>query len=240
MPTFDQASFLPRALDSLRAQTFAEWELVIVDDGAQDGTRAALAPYLADARVRSYRLNRNRGLGVALNQALARARADTIAYLPSDDVFHADHLATLVAPSTAVPTRSWRTRACGTTTTARRPGPIDGYPLQLVQVMHRRTDDRWLEREELVTDDLERMFWSNLRPRGEFVGTGRISCEWVDHPHQGHKVIREPVGGINTYRVRYGVRHPLRFHTTVGNRIDEVEHYRRFRDRPATPPAADG
>ncbi len=53
-------------------------------------------------------------------------------------------------------------------------------------------------------------------------------------------MIREPEGGINPYRVRFRVEEPLRFHTTVGNRIDEVEHYRRFRERPGTPPTADG
>ncbi|HEX8199412.1 MAG TPA: glycosyltransferase family 2 protein, partial [Isosphaeraceae bacterium] len=240
MPTFEQAAFVPRALDSLRAQTLAEWELIVVDDASKDGTRDAIAPFLADTRIRYYLNGRNRGLGVALNQALARARADYVAYLPSDDVYHADHLATLIAVLDAHPAAVLAYAGVRHHYNRSAPGPIDGHSLQLVQVMHRRTDDRWLEREELVTDDLDRMFWSKLRPRGGFVGTGRVSCEWVDHPHQGHKVIREPVGGINTYRVRYGVRHPLRFHTTVGNRIDEVEHYRRFRERPATPPAADG
>ena len=62
----------------------------------------------------------------------------------------------------------------------------------------------------------------------------------MDHPLQRHKVVREPLGGLNPYRARYGVAHPLRFHTTVGNAIDEVEHYRRFRERPGTPPAPDG
>ena len=113
-------------------------------------------------------------------------------------------------------------------------------PLQLVQVLHRRSADRWVERLELVTDDLDVMMWSKLARRGGFVGTGRRSCQWVDHPLQWHKVVREPLGGINPYRTRYRVQHPLRFQSTVGNRIDEVETYRRFRDRPDTPAAADG
>ena len=75
---------------------------------------------------------------------------------------------------------------------------------------------------------------------GDFAATGAVTCEWVDHPHQRHKIIREPIGGINPYRQRYGVAEPLRFHTSVGNRIDEVAQYRRFRERPATPRAADG
>jgi len=115
-------------------------------------------------------------------------------------------------------------------------GKIDGYPLQLVQVLHRRTEDRWIERDELVTDDLERMFWSKLRRRGRFVTSGEVTCEWVDHPTQRHKLIREQVGGINPYRVRYRVRAPLRFHSTAGNFIDETAQYAAVR-RPAVPSA---
>jgi hypothetical protein len=112
--------------------------------------------------------------------------------------------------------------------------------LQLVQTMHRRSDDRWLERSELTTDDLERMLWSRLRARGAAAGTGLASCEWVDHPGQRHKLLREPIGGINPYRLYCDVREPMRFHSTEGNFIDEVERFAQFRDRRDTPMAADG
>ncbi len=249
MPTFAQAAFIGRALDSLGAQTLGDWELVVVDDGSPDDTRAALAPYLADPRVRYERLADNRGLGAALNRALALARAPLVAYLPSDDVYYPDHLAALVAllaadPATALAyagvKNEYRVPGKGVLRDGTSTGQIPDYPLQLVQVAHRRTDDRWVEREELVTDDLDRMYWARLRARGAFVGTGRISCEWVDHPRQRHKIIREPLGGLNPYRSYYGVKAPLRFHSTQGNEIDEVAHYRRFRERPDTPRAADG
>jgi glycosyltransferase involved in cell wall biosynthesis len=240
MPTFDQGHFIRRALDSLYAQTLTDWELVIVDDGSPDETCDVIRPYLADARIHYHRFPYNRGLGVALNYALTHACAPLIAYLPSDDVYYADHLLTLVdcleGHTDAVLAYSGVRHHYNRSS----PRQIEGYPLQLVQAMHRRTDDRWVEREEYITDDLERMFWAKLRHRGSFVGTGHLSCEWVDHPLQRHKVVQEPVGGINPYRVRYGVKHPLRFHTSVGNRIDEVERYRRFRERPDTPRAADG
>ena len=123
----------------------------------------------------------------------------------------------------------------------RAPGQIEGYSLQLVQVMHRATGERWMERGDLVTDDLERMFWSKLRAsRDRVAETGLLTCEWVSHPDQRHKIIQEPEGGINPYRLRYGVHHPLKFHSTCGNLIDEVEQYRYFRERPDTPMAADG
>jgi hypothetical protein len=70
------------------------------------------------------------------------------------------------------------------------------------------------------------------------VNTGKLTCEWVDHPRQRHKIVREPVGGIMPYRQYYNVKGPLRFHTTVGNLIDEEKQYARYRARPDTPRAA--
>ena len=118
-------------------------------------------------------------------------------------------------------------------------GRIPGESLQLVQVMHRFTAERWIERQELVTDDLDRMYWTRAGLGGT-LGTGEVTCEWTDHPDQLTKAIREPVGGINHYRSRFRVPHPLRYHTTVGNRIDEVEAYAHYRDGPRPAPAADG
>ena len=240
MPTFNQAAFIRRALDSLLAQALEDWELVIVDDGSTDETGSVLAPYREDRRVRYQRLERNRGLGAALNLGLSLARAPLVAYLPSDDVYYRDHLASLACTLDRHPTAALAYAGVRHFYNRTVVGRIEGYPLQLVQVMHRRTEDRWLERDELVTDDLDRMYWSKLRLRGGAQETGLVTCEWVVHPYQRHKVLREPVGGINPYRQRYGVSSPLRFHSTVGNRIDEVEHFRRFRERPRTPPAPDG
>jgi hypothetical protein len=112
--------------------------------------------------------------------------------------------------------------------------------LQLVQCVHRRVDMRWIERAELESDDLERLFWARLRLLGAFIGTGELSCEWVDHPGQRHKRMQEPLGGINPFRQHYRVSEPLRYHASTGNAIDEARLYRQFRQRPPTPPAADG
>ncbi|HYN98795.1 MAG TPA: hypothetical protein VEU28_03900 [Actinomycetota bacterium] len=112
--------------------------------------------------------------------------------------------------------------------------------MQLVQVAHRRSDERWTERPELTTDDLGRMLWDRLLQSGPAAETGRVTCEWGWHPRQRHKSMREPWGGLNPYRSRYGVPEPLRFHSTVGHLHDEVQHYRRFRDRAPTPRAENG
>src|SRR5262245_36121589 len=96
MPTFNQAPFIRRAIESLISQTMTQWELVIVDDGSFDNTPKFVEPYLTDARIHYHRLDANQGLGAALNEALRWATAPLIAYLPSDDVYYRDHLASLV------------------------------------------------------------------------------------------------------------------------------------------------
>lgn len=241
MPTYGHAAFIRRAIESLQAQTMADWELIVVVDGSPDATADVLAGLPHDPRIICLQQPENRGLGAALNLALGRASAPLIAYLPSDDVYYPTHLEELVAALDADPAAVLAFSGVRHHYNRYAEGQVEGYSLQLVQVCHRRGDEGWVEREELVSDDLERLFFARLRPRGAFVGTGRVTCEWVNHPGQLHKLIREQEGGgVNPFRARFNVPHPLRFHSSQGNRIDEVAHYRRYRERPPTPPAPDG
>jgi hypothetical protein len=240
MPTHDQDAFLPGAVSSLQAQTEEDWELVVVDDGSPGDTAAALGAALEDPRIRLETLGENRGLGAALNRGLALSTAPLVAYLPSDDLLRADHLASLATVLDADPGVVLAVAGVRHGDGETAPGRVPGEPLQLVQAMHRRTADRWTERDELTTDDLDLMLWDRLLLRGREAGTDRVSCTWTDHPRQRHKVLREPYGGINPYRIRYGVRTPLRFRSTVGHLHDEVAEYRVLRERPDTPRAPDG
>jgi len=225
MPTFEQAAFIGRALDSLWAQEYADWELVIVDDGSRDGTAAALAPWLADPRVRYLRFDANGGLGRAINAGLDAARGALVAYLPSDDVWYRAHLAQLVDCLDGAPGAVLAHAGVRHHYNRSAEGIVPGECLQPVQCLHRRTALRWRERAELESDDLDRLFWNALRAEGSFAATGQVSCEWVDHPAQRHKRMREPMGGINPFRQHYRVAGPLRFHTSTGNAIDEARLY---------------
>jgi hypothetical protein len=240
VPSYDQDAWLATALGSLLAQTMGDWECVVVDDGSPGDTAGALGDALEDPRVRLEVLPRNRGLGAALNHGIDRTTAPYLAYLPSDDTWHADHLATLVGALEADPDAGLAVAGVrhgqGLIATD-SPGRIPGEPLQLVQVLHRRTQDRWLERAELTTDDLDRMLWNRL---GRAVGTRRVTCEWTWHPRQRSAVLREPWGGLNPYRARYRVQEPLRLQSSVGSLHDEVEQYRVYRERPPTPRVDDG
>ena len=93
VPTYNQACFLPAALDSLLAQTVLEWEALVVDDGSTDGTREILERYAAgDKRIRVFRKH-NGGTASALNKGLQHAVGEWVCWLSSDDLFKPDKLA---------------------------------------------------------------------------------------------------------------------------------------------------
>lgn len=83
MPVHNGADHLPTALASVFAQDFADFELLVVDDGSTDATPAVLAD-CADPRLRVLRLERT-GLVGALNRGLDEARGEFIARLDADD-----------------------------------------------------------------------------------------------------------------------------------------------------------
>ncbi len=86
MAAKNYARFLPAAVESVLAQTLADWELVVVDDGSTDATPAAIRPYLADPRVRYVRSDR---LGVARAKSLGvgLSRGRFVAFLDADDAW---------------------------------------------------------------------------------------------------------------------------------------------------------
>ena len=102
VPAYGVAHLLGEALDSLRAQSFAEWECVVIDDGARDDVAGAAAPYLADPRVRFLKTD-NRGVSAARNRAVAATAAPYVALLDGDDLYRPDYLARTVAVLDADP-----------------------------------------------------------------------------------------------------------------------------------------
>ena len=90
VPTYDRAMLLPRALDSIVAQTFCDWEIVLVDDGSTDETAAVAARYAAQLgrRFHFIRLgDLNRGSSAARNRGIDKSRGRFVAFLDSDDEF---------------------------------------------------------------------------------------------------------------------------------------------------------
>ena len=103
MSVYDGARFLAPAIDSVLAQTFADFEFLILDDGSRDATRAILADYAArDPRIRVIS-RENRGLVDSLNELLALARAPLVARMDADDICLPERFARQHAYLTAHP-----------------------------------------------------------------------------------------------------------------------------------------
>lgn len=86
LSVYNGARFLAPAIESILAQSFRNFEFLILDDGSQDSTRSIIESYAArDPRIRPI-LRENRGLIASLNQLLAEARAPIIARMDADDI----------------------------------------------------------------------------------------------------------------------------------------------------------
>jgi glycosyltransferase involved in cell wall biosynthesis len=94
LPTYNRASFLADAFESIERQTFSNWELVIVDDGSTDETRAVVARF-ADSHAHSvrYLFQSNRGPAAARNLGVHHAAGPYVAFFDSDDIWLPEYLA---------------------------------------------------------------------------------------------------------------------------------------------------
>lgn len=95
MPTWNRAARIGDAIDSVLAQSYAEWELIVCDDGSEDGTldylRQHYAHWIDGGKIRCIS-SEHRGASAARNTALQHARHPWIAYLDSDNYWHKDYL----------------------------------------------------------------------------------------------------------------------------------------------------
>ena len=90
IPTYNRATIVRNAIESVLAQTFLDLEVIVVDDGSSDGTAKALREIYGD-RVRFYS-QVNQGVSVARNKGIEEARGQWIAFLDSDDLWEKEKL----------------------------------------------------------------------------------------------------------------------------------------------------
>lgn len=95
VPCHNSLRWLPATIDSVLAQTYQDFEVVLVDDGGDDDL-ASWASSLGDARIRTVR-QENAGVSAARNRGIAEARGELIALLDSDDLWEPTALEALVA-----------------------------------------------------------------------------------------------------------------------------------------------
>jgi len=95
MPTKNRVELLGRALDSVIAQTYKHWELIVVNDGGDDVTPVVDSRALGGS-IRCIKLQQSVGQAAARNIALQEAKGQIICYLDDDDIYLAHHLDTVV------------------------------------------------------------------------------------------------------------------------------------------------
>ena len=110
IPVFNRQDVLPRAVGSVLSQTFADYELILVDDGSTQPFADSVAAALERPNVRVVRHEANRGAAAARNTGVRAAEGRYVAFLDSDDTWHAEKLERQLAFMRATPDA----RACCT------------------------------------------------------------------------------------------------------------------------------
>lgn len=95
VPVYNAAEFIRETMDSVRAQTYGDWELLLVEDGSTDNSVERITDYLketGDSRIRLIRQPGNQGAAKARNRGLAEASGRYLAYLDADDLWSPEKL----------------------------------------------------------------------------------------------------------------------------------------------------
>lgn len=93
MPTYNRAHIISGAIESILRQSYANWELIVVDDRSTDYTEEAIREWTRkDARIRYVRNEREKGPGGARNTGMLAAQGKYLAFLDSDDEWYPCHL----------------------------------------------------------------------------------------------------------------------------------------------------
>lgn len=92
MPSYNTGHFIKETIESVLAQTYSNWELIIVDDCSTDNTDDIVKSFLSDHRIHYIKNEKNSGAAVSRNRALKEAKGRWIAFLDSDDLWKREKL----------------------------------------------------------------------------------------------------------------------------------------------------
>lgn len=104
VPSYNLGKYLPETLESLLAQTFTDWECIIVDNGSTDDSPSIAAGFAArDSRFRVESFGSNRGVAVARNRGVELSRGEYILFLDADDLILPHYMSCAVEAMDADP-----------------------------------------------------------------------------------------------------------------------------------------
>jgi len=213
VPTRNRPAMLERALRSVLAQTFLDFEVVVVDDGSTPPA-ADVVERLCDPRLRLLRFDPGRGAGAARNAGIAEARGEWIAFLDDDDEWLPEKLSVQMArvESASDPRMAVVYSYCEhlDATGKRRVRPKQPLPegdvfAGLVKNLRARTPSVYLiKRSALVTvggfddvmpsaDDLD--LWFRLAD-AEFHFAAVLEPLAIKHEHGGEQITKDPIAGV--------------------------------------------
>jgi glycosyltransferase involved in cell wall biosynthesis len=90
--TYNRAALLPNAIRSVLHQSVREWELIVIDDGSNDNTKAIVREFQSKDNRILYHFQTNKGLAKARNAGLRRATGEFLCFVDSDDALAPDHI----------------------------------------------------------------------------------------------------------------------------------------------------
>ena len=96
MPVYNAEKYLNETIDTIKNQSFSNWELIIVDDGSIDNSKEICTKLMNDDKRIKYIFQENLGVSHTRNVALENAQGKYIVFVDSDDLIHEDYLKILI------------------------------------------------------------------------------------------------------------------------------------------------
>lgn len=202
IPAYNAEKYLLQALESVRRQSFSDWELIITEDGSKDDTENLVRNFSESVTqpVVYQRHNENKGLSAARNSCFESASGDLVALLDADDYWDFDHLESIVAcfekndPELVHSGCIIFDEETGKDISERAPTPmqVKDWPLSIYNntyiiqpssaVINRRVLAQvgYFDYKFAMCNDID--FWFCMaRARMRFVYTGKLTCHYRKH-----------------------------------------------------------
>jgi GalNAc5-diNAcBac-PP-undecaprenol beta-1,3-glucosyltransferase len=224
--SYNRAKTIRRAIESVVAQDFADWELIVVDDGSNDDT-AGIASSFKDPRIRIMKHETNRGQGAALNTGLDNMRGQWFTLLDSDDeMVTPNALSTLLSvPERVDPAITAITCNCIDTQTGAFSGSgLDNEQyLDAKDVIQRCRGEHWgLTKTSLLQSD---RLNENIQPGFLWYKINKRARRY--YIHQGLRLFHTECEDRISRNVEYGNERAYRRSIAILNEKEYLEDYRK-------------